>query len=1025
MISCWKRLWGLNLCTFAALLVVGIGIVSSIFWQPAPNRVRIPLIDNTGQTVLQVYYRYGFPGPGSYFEYYSDVELLHATHDTLVAEFRMPGWRKLRAIRLDLGREVRDFVLGPVEFGFESAYRYHPLFELDGEEVLNRWQPNNQIGSGNQEGPNWRVRTAGEDSYLILPLSRSDWLGSLSPRVLWQLRGIRLLYFGLVAGLFYLAGRLVRSGWLSRAGGEYTPRWNRLWWIVSLAGVAVLGFWVYEPYLLFRKMYLFRDVATDSVDVFWPMFTHIAEYFRTEGYPLWSFSVGAGQGIFNWIGDPFLFILYALPPKLLGFGMGWVQFLKTLVAAVFFLGWLRLLGIGRYAASVAVVGLVFSGHMVIRGNWNHYASEVVMVAFALFAFECFLRKRIWHLLPLAILFLVIRGVYHTYVWSILFFGYALLRLWMEAGWKPKWIAGQVLRLGACYVLGLGLSAVFFLPNLYEIFSSPRVSGSESGILEFAQSALYSINPPEEWLSSLYGIFAPDILGRGIFYSGWRNYLEGPHLYAGTLVVLLLPQALIGRRPRTRWILWGVLLAILLYIFVPYVRYCLNAFSGVYYKTSSFWIPVALAGIAAVGLDDLIRKRKLDLCLLGGTLLVCVVALLFLRNSEYAMEFVRVKESYRVYRHTLYLLFGYSALLVFLRYGRSRPAALLLIPLLLVWEVGQFARESTQDRFDLRADSLTTHGFYFDDSYDAVAMIEAADSSFYRIEKGPGCARLNDPLGQGFKGLTSYYSFNAGGYLDFLGTGGFDVDYRVPGLGSSYVCGMRERYVLETLLSMKYYIMRSGEESSLSPFYKAWGRAGDSLIYENTCFVPFGSVYFSTISEEEMRALRPGERDLVALAAAVVPEAWPVEGLNELPKVSRETLEEIDKRTLHGPREERERLYFDLAKALGTHAVEWTNWNSNRFEGNIELDRPGLLFVSIPDNRGWTAEVNEKKVEVIPVHFGFKGVLLNEGKNDVVFKYFPPMMRAGIAISLATILIVLALIITPIGKFLKGNQPPDS
>ena len=305
------------------------------------------------------------------------------------------------------------------------------------------------------------------------------------------------------------------------------------------------------------------------------------------------------------------------------------------------------------------------------------------------------------------------------------------------------------------------------------------------------------------------------------------------------------------------------------------------------------------------------------------------------------------------------------------------------------------------------------------------MIEAADSSFYRIEKGPGCARLNDPLGQGFKGLTSYYSFNAGGYLDFLGTGGFDVDYRVPGLGSSYVCGMRERYVLETLLSMKYYIMRSGEESSLSPFYKAWGRAGDSLIYENTCFVPFGSVYFSTITEEEVRALRPGERDLVALAAAVVPEAWPVEGLNELPKVSSETLEEIDKRTLHGPREERERLYFDLAKALGTHAVEWTNWNSNRFEGNIELDRPGLLFVSIPDNRGWTAEVNEKKVEVIPVHFGFKGVLLNEGKNDVVFKYFPPMMRAGIAISLATILIVLALIITPIGKFLKGNQPPDS
>ncbi|MBC2601119.1 YfhO family protein [Puniceicoccus vermicola] len=1015
-----------NLWSVAALVILVVGVVSSVFWQPAPNRVRVPIESNPEQTVLQVYYRYGFPGPGSFFEYYSDKELIHQNDGVLVAEFELPGWRKLRAIRLDLGREVRSFQLGPVEFGYELAYKYYPLFSLNGEEILERWQKNDQIASGvvNEEG--WTVETSGKDAYLVFPVSRDEWLGSLAPEDLWVLRGFRLLIYAMVSGLVFLAGRLVRSGWLLKAGSPQTPRWNRWWGAVFFIGLLALGFVVYEPFLIFEKLYLFKDVATDSVDVFWPVYMHISHYFRTEGYPLWSFSIGTGQGLFNWIGDLFLFILYALPPVDIAFALGWVQLLKTLIAGLLFLGWLRMLGIGRYAASVGAVGLVFSAHMVIRGNWTHYASEVVMVAFALFAFECFLRKKIWHLIPLAILFLVIRGVFHTYVWSILFFSYALLRLWMEAGWKPKWIGLQVLRLGGCYLLGLGLSAFFLFPNLAEILSSPRVSGGESTVSGFASRGFFGINDAEEWLSSLYGLFAPDIMGRGNFYSGWRNYLEGPHLYVGTIMLLLIPQAFLGRSRRVKVVLGLALLAVVLYLFVPYARYFMNAFAGDYYKTSSFWVSLVIAGTGALALDNVVRRRRLNLGLLIVTLVLCLVALGFLKYSEFVMEWLRVNESRRVYRQVIILLFAYSGALVLMRSERQRSLGLLLLPLLLGWEVYQFAGQSTQDRLTLRGDSLETGAYYFDDTYSAIRMIEQADDEFYRVEKGNVSVHLNDPLGQGYNGLSSYYSFNAGGYLSFLGPQGFDVDYLVPGHRSSYVAGPGKRFALATLLSTKYFIARDWGDSVVPPAYQLWGRAGDALIYENTCFIPFGSIYFQRIEEDVVWQYPPESRDLLAFAAAIVPEEIGMTDASLVPELAQSEVKAIAGRGTNQTADGWVNTYTELAHDLASTSVTWDEFGENRMEGSVRLEQPGIAFFSIPDNAGWKAEINGEAAEFFPIHFGFKALVLPSGDNQISIEYFPPYMKAGMFASGGSILVMVGLIVWPFvrRKSVRKEQSPD-
>lgn len=989
----------------AAWVVLVVGLVSCLFWQPAPNRVVVPVIENPEQTVLQLYYRYGFPGPRSFFEYYSDKELLHRSSGELSAHFEIPGWQRLRAIRLDLGSTPRDYEVGPIVFGYEWAFRFYPLFTLEGDQILERWQPSDHVGSIEQSGDGFRVKAIGNDAFGVLPVYRSDWVDVLDARILWTLRLMRFLAFATVAGFVFLAGRLCQSGWLEKAGGSATPLWNKCWWLVGAAGVLCVGFVVYEPYLTFQKLYLFKDVATDSVDVFWPVFMHIADYFRTDGYPLWSFSIGTGQGIFAWIGDPFLLLIYMLPPLTVAFALGWLQLLKTIVAAVFFAGWLRLLGIGRLAALFWATGLAFSAHMVIRGNWTHYATEVVMVAFALFAFECFLKKRVWQLLPLAILFLVVRGVFHTYVWSILFLTYALVRLWLEAGLDFRWIGRKVLQLAGCYILGICLSAFFLLPNLFDLFSTPRVADSGSAMASFAKSGFFGINEPEEWLSSLFGLFAPDLLGRGNFYSGWRNYLEGPHLYVGTLAVLLLPQAFIGRGRKLQLTLALSLLAVLLYVFVPYVRYSLNAFSGIYYKTSSFWISLVVAGMAALALDNLLQRRILSRGLLLLTVIGCLVALRMLVRSEFVLEWLRVDESYRVYRQVIFLLVAYSLVLLLLGSARFRSGGIILLLVFFGWEIIQFAGGSAQDRLALRGDTMTTGGYYFDDTYDAVRMIEEVDDGFFRIEKGNVSVHLNDALGQGYRGLSSYYSFNAGGYLAFLGPDGFDVDYLVPGHTSSYVLGTGKRTVLATLLSTKYYIVRAWGDTSVPPGYSRWGGVGDAVIYSNDCFVPFGSVYFQQIDQQSVSDLPPKVRDLVALEAAIVPEAQLREGI---PVLSGDDLERIQAVGTDSETEAWLDFYKGKTAELASERIEWTEISPNRMLGEVNLEGMGIAFISIPQGDGWIARVNGEERDFLSVHFGFRGLLLRPGLNEVELRYFPPMMKAGLVLSAIGVLVMISV-----------------
>ncbi len=779
-----------------AILLSGVGW--GLFWTPTPNRVVFDIVSPEDDFVLQIYPLYDRLGLRDYFEFRSATEMVHAGKGVRQRYFSLPGGKGLEEIRIDARPEGAEFEIQEITFTRQFLFGEVAIGKIPGSAVADALKPAGGVVD--------RVRArstvliaGGPGAGWFLPASEVSWI-PLTGRETRGLRLYRIAVAAVVAGCFFLVCRWISGVRVAGVEDGRTRIRGRILlfplWLVGLA------FLVYKPFLLFQEFFLFQDVARDSVDAFWPMFAHLGEIWRSEGVPFWSFSAGLGMPVFGWVGDPFLFLLWLFPPDAVPFGMGWVQFLKVCGAGGFFFLWLRSVGLAPVASALGAAGLAFSGHMTIRGAWFHYATEVFLVAFALWAIERYVRGRHRFAFVLAVALFCSRGPYGLALWSVLFALYLSGRLWV----RREVLVGGLLRAAPFFLLGVGIGAVLWMPNLAVLLASDRLGGAGATTGSLVGRAVFDLNPPKEWLSSLAGLFAPDLLGKGNYYSGWRNYLEGPHLYAGSLMLLLVPQAFRGRVVRVRVALALLLAAVLVYLLVPHVRFLLNAYSVSYYKTSSFWVVLALGGVSALGLDGLLRGKARIGPLFWATLIGLAGLLLWLRFGDFPGRFVRIAESRLVWQQVFLLLPAYGLCLWLLagrRAGRtptpdpfeSQPGAgesagrtalrrtgLLLLLGLFSWEVVTFAGGVYRNRLAVPATVATTGGLYADDAAAAMEFIHAGDPGIFRVARHEMSVHLNDALLQGYFGLRSYNSFQPASVMRFLGREGFDAPYRYEGGG---------------------------------------------------------------------------------------------------------------------------------------------------------------------------------------------------------------------------------------------------
>jgi len=92
-------------------------------------------------------------------------------------------------------------------------------------------------------------------------------------------------------------------------------------------------------------------------------------------------------------------------------------------------------------------------------------------------------------------------------------------------------------------------------------------------------------------------------------------------------------------------------------------------------------------------------------------------------------------------------------------------------------------------------------------------------------------------------------------------------------------------------------------------------------------------------------------------------------------------------------------YVSSIKALSEDTLD-AEEGVNTVSGSISLDHSRILCLSIPWSKGWTAQVDGKKADIMRANEMYMAVYLPAGEHEVVLHYRTPGLAAGAAGSLA-------------------------
>ena len=105
-------------------------------------------------------------------------------------------------------------------------------------------------------------------------------------------------------------------------------------------------------------------------------------------------------------------------------------------------------------------------------------------------------------------------------------------------------------------------------------------------------------------------------------------------------------------------------------------------------------------------------------------------------------------------------------------------------------------------------------------------------------------------------------------------------------------------------------------------------------------------------------------------------------------------------------------YAEMLEKFSDEQLEVTSYDTTSLSGHIDVIEDGLLFLSVPYSEGWSAEVDGKPAEIVPIQDALMGIRLDKGSHDVSLSYTPAGFREGAMISAGSAVFILLLIVVP-------------
>src|ERR1700757_818996 len=766
-----------------------------------------------------------------------------------------------------------------------------------------------------------------------------------------------------------------------------------------LLGALLIGCYiVFQDFINFKKVYLFKDIGSDSLNIYFPWLVQLTDAMKTEGVPTWSFTQGLGQNVFPlWLGDFFSNFLMLFSKDKLPYGLAFMEITKILLAGFIFFKYLRELKVSNFAAYIGAFLFSFCGYIMVGGCWAIFSAEAVYAALILYGFERWLNHKKWFWFVVGLVCVSFLQPFFLFMYAIFLAIYAPVRYndLHEGDWKkfPLFIV----KTAGFSLLAVALTAYQLFPDLLQYIESPRVGGEASFIVKLKAQPMFTFADEVLRFTTTFRAFGSDTLGTGSNFKGWQNYLEAPLFYCGIFCLVTFPQVFSSFNKKQK-MAYGILTALfVLPILFPYFRNAFWAFTGDYFRTFSLIITLLLLIFSAKALHYIIKTESVNKIVLGVT----VSVLLILLYTPAAQFKPAINQGYRSI--VTVLIFTYAGLLLGLTSkGSSKGTYKMILMLVCFFELIYNANTTINKRNLVTAQELTGKVGYNDYSVDAIKLIKEKDKSFYRINKdfGSGLAihrSINDAKVQGYFGTTSYYSFNQKNYIKFLGD--FNVINPKDENATRWASGIESRPLLFSTLSGKYWLSKRPDNYLKGFGYDSIAQFGDVKVFKNRYSVPFGIASDVVLNESAFKKLSPTQKDFFALRGLVVAD----EDNDLLSFTKRFNLED----TVATFSFEK---YNQYVNELKKDSLIITQFKESDIKGDITVASPKILFFSIPFDEGWKATINNTDAKLYRVNAGLTGLKLPAGKNSIELKFEPRLMKKGLLVSIIALVIFIALLI---------------
>lgn len=769
-------------------------------------------------------------------------------------------------------------------------------------------------------------------------------------------------------------------------------------------------------------------LRTDMYHQYAPFFSEFQYKLRTGGSLLYSWDVGMGVNFAAlyayYLASPLNWLILLCPKKFIIEFMTIMIVLKIGLSGLSFAWYLKkhsqncILGVGFFGIFYAL-----SGYMAAY-SWNiMWLDCILLFPLIVYGLERLVKEQKGMLYCVTLGLSILSNYYISIMTCLFLVLYFIALLIMEKPGPVRKYVDSCVRFGIYSLLSGGLAAGILLPEIYALQSTA------SGDFDF----------PKAW-SSYFPIF--DMIARHIGNVETEIGLDHwPNIYCGVAVFLFFLVYLACKKIAVKE--KAVYCGLLLIFFASFSINALNfIWHGFHYPNSlpcrqSFiyiFLMLFICFRAYMYLDET-PKKHIAIAFWGSA---CFVLLAEKLVTQEHFHFI-------VYYVAIIFLAAYAGLMYLYKDGKRTVCGFLALTLVAI---------EASINMSVTSVTTTSRESYTSDNEEVRILKDSLQpaSDFYRVEKKTRKTK-NDGAWMNFPSVSLFSSTANADLSKFfkkLGCESSTNAYSITG-STPFV---------DSIFSVKYALYSEAVSNTELMMYLR--ESCGTYLYENLYTLPLGFVLSSDIEENwqyEMDNPAEVQNDLCLVSGAdeVLVDAGGTVNKNtftftpdetgeyyvfvmnkkvktvkaELPtgqksfsNVDRGYLLELGtldpgtevKLTADEAGEQLNAIAYRFSEdamiqvydRLNQSPMHLTSWKDTKLSGTVSAAKAGMLFTSIPFDKGWTVKVDGEKVETRKAFGAFLAIDVSAGDHVIDFSYFPDGLKTGGLISGGSIVILILL-----------------